>query len=97
MNKEVPEKLLDYRSKIDELDTELIDVLARRFQVVKNVGHLKVQEGMSVVQPSRAQEVVDKAMEMGSENGLDPEFIKQLYNLMISHAHDLEDEILEQS
>ncbi len=87
--------LEDYRRQIDALDQELIDVLARRFEVVKAVGHYKAGADVSVVQPARAQAVKNRAAEMAAEKGLDPDFIRELYEMMIDHAHALEDAILD--
>ena len=88
-------QLEEYRREIDALDIELIDVLARRIDVVRKVGHLKAETDMSVVQPTRAQAVKDRAAEMGLAKGLDEAFVRKIYDLMIDHAHALEHEILD--
>lgn len=88
-------KLEEFRKEIDALDIELVDVLARRFAVVRAVGRLKSGTDIAVVQPARAQAVKNRAAEMGEAKGLDPEFVRRLYGMMIDHAHELEDEILE--
>ncbi len=88
-------QLEEYRRQIDAIDVELIDVLARRFDVVKAVGRLKAGSDISVVQPARAQAVKNRAMEMGKAKGLSPDFVQALYDMMIEHAHALEDEIFE--
>lgn len=97
MSESVPEKLQEYRVQIDALDAELIDALAQRFEIVSEVGVLKSHEGMTAIQPERAQAVIDKAVEMGVAKGLDADFVRRLYEMMIDHAHVLEDEILEKS
>ncbi len=91
------ETLEEYRRQIDTLDIEFIDVLARRIAVVRAVGHLKAQTGLNVVQPARAQLVKDRAAAMGKEKGLDEEFVRAIYDMMIEHAHVLEHDILNAS
>lgn len=93
MTKQVPGKLEEYRARIDRIDAELIDALARRFEVVHAVGQLKAREGLPVVQAQRAQAVMDRAAMMGQEKGLDPDFVRRLYQMMIDHAHTLEHDI----
>ncbi|MGH1397850.1 MAG: chorismate mutase [Alphaproteobacteria bacterium] len=90
------EKLEQYRKEIDALDIELVDVLARRLAVVRAVGALKAETGLSVVQPERAKAVVDRAAEMGVEKGLSPDFIRALYHMMIDHAHVVEHDIIDE-
>jgi chorismate mutase-like protein len=87
-------ELEELRREIDALDIELIDVLARRIDVVRKVGKLKAGTDISVVQPARAQAVKNRAAEMGSDKGLDESFVRQVYDLMIDHAHELEHDIL---
>ena len=86
-------ELEEFRRQIDALDIELIDVLARRIDVVRKVGQLKAGTDISVVQPARAQAVKNRAAEMGAEKGLDDTFVRELYDLMIDHAHELEHDI----
>ena len=90
MSNQIPEQLEEYRQQIDALDAELVNVLARRFAVVRAVGELKVTEGLSVVQSARAEEVKSRAVDRGVAKGLDPEFVRALYEMMIDHAHVLE-------
>lgn len=88
-------QLEEYRRQIDALDVELIDVLARRFAVVRAVGEWKSGRNVSVVQPARAQAVKNRAAEMAAAKGLDGDFVRELYEMMIDHAHTLEDDILD--
>ncbi len=86
-------ELEELRKQIDVLDVELIDVLARRIDVVRKVGELKAGTDISVVQPARAQAVKNRAAEMAVQKGLDETFVRDFYDLMIDHAHDLEHDI----
>lgn len=90
----IPEELLAMRREIDELDQALVDVLAKRYDVVRRVGEFKTRHNMEAVQPVRAQAVKDRAVDLGTAQGLDREFMRKLYDLVIDHAHDMEHEIL---
>lgn len=89
-----PPELEAFRREIDECDRELIAVLARRFDVVRKVGAFKIGAQMEAIQPARAQAVKDRAVRLGQDAGLDPDFMRRLYEVMIDYAHDLEHEIL---
>lgn len=91
---DVPPELLKMREEIDALDQALIDVLAKRYDVVRRVGEFKTEHDMEAVQPVRAQAVKDRAVDLGEAKGLDREFTRKLYDLVIDHAHDMEHEIL---
>jgi len=95
MTSHIPPELALYRARIDALDLELIDVLARRFEVVRAVGALKARENMPVVQSTRAQAVIDRAVHLAQEKGLDTALVRQIYEMMIDTAHKLEHTILD--
>ncbi len=95
MDQNTPPELEAFRQQIDEYDRELIAALARRFGVVREVGAFKIGEQMEAIQPARAQAVKDAAVRMGQEQGLDPDFMRRLYEVLIDYAHDIEHEILE--
>lgn len=91
----IPPELQEYREQIDLCDREIIDALKRRFDVVHKVGEFKREAKMDAVQPVRAQAVKDRAVVWGQENGLDPEFVSRVYDVLIDYAHDLEHDILD--
>jgi len=94
MSEAVPPELEEYRKEIDACDQALIEALARRFEVVRKVGALKIDKDMDAVQPTRAQAVKDRAVRLGQDQGLDVDFMRRLYEVLIDYAHDLEHDIL---
>jgi chorismate mutase-like protein len=89
-------ELTKYREQIDALDVELIDVLKRRFDVIKAVGAFKAREGIEVVQSDRARFVIERAEKAAKDNGLNTDFVRKLYEKMIEIAHEMEHEIVDQ-
>ena len=94
MSDDTPKELLNFRAQIDAIDTALVDLLAQRFDVVRQVGEFKATKNMDAVQPVRAQAVKDAAVAMGVSKGLDEVFMRKLYDALIDYAHDMEHEIL---
>jgi chorismate mutase/prephenate dehydratase len=52
--------LSDYRTKIDDIDTQIAKLLTERFDTVDAVGEYKRAHGMNVLVPSRERDVLDK-------------------------------------
>tara|TARA_B100000029_G_C17517891_1_gene938784 strand:+ start:1288 stop:1593 length:306 start_codon:yes stop_codon:yes gene_type:complete len=90
----VPEELQNYRREIDELDVEFVELLVRRFEIVKNVAALKARTGMDVVQSDRAEQVKQRASDMADAQGLSGDFVRSIYEMMIDHAHVIEHDIV---
>ncbi len=82
--------LQNYRNDIDALDDRIISLLEERFKIVKKVGNYKVEHALDVVQTGRVQEVLDRVRGLALTHTLDPDFIENLYKIMIDHAHTLE-------
>ena len=97
MSGDIPQELKEFREQIDALDAQLLELLAKRFQIVRNVGHMKVEKNMEVVQADRAQEVIDMAAERAVQKGVPEKFIRKMYEAMIDEAHVIEHDIVAQS
>jgi chorismate mutase-like protein len=88
------QKLAELRSILDQLDARLLEVLAKRFEVCRDVATYKAEAHIPMMQPARAAEVKRRAIENGQARGLDGTFMAALYDLVIAEACRIEDEIL---
>lgn len=68
-----------FRDKINQLDKEIVHLLGERMQAARAIGAYKLAHKMEVVQSNRFNEVLQKAIHQGKEEGLSEEFIKALY------------------
>jgi chorismate mutase-like protein len=89
------EELLKFRKELDEIDQKLIDTLAHRFAVCRQVAEYKAEHAIPMMQPGRVLEVKNKAANRAVPAGLTERFAHDLYDLIISEACRMEDEIIE--
>lgn len=75
-------RLEDLRDQIDEADHELLNVLANRMEIARNIGTHKYYNNIAILQPKRWQEIINSRTKMGESKGLTNEFILKLYNLI---------------
>lgn len=71
-------ELEELRRLIDETDTELLDLLARRMEIARRIGALKHRSGMSVVQPHRYRQLIESRKAAGAALGLSPDFMQTI-------------------
>ena len=83
--------LQPYRERIDTLDDQIVDLLVRRFAVIREVAELKAARGIPSVLPARVTEVLDRNAAAAEAKGLDPDVVRQVFAYLIKHAHDIED------
>ena len=72
----VEERLTKLRGKIDRIDDELIEVLARRMETSDEIGSLKREAGMTVLQPGRYSRLVENRVAEASRLGLSESFMR---------------------
>lgn len=63
------------RQEIDEVDNEVLNLLAKRMQIVEQIGIYKKENNISILQPSRWSKLLEEAIAKGNEKGLSKEFI----------------------
>ncbi|MGL4853060.1 MAG: bifunctional 3-deoxy-7-phosphoheptulonate synthase/chorismate mutase type II [Phocaeicola sp.] len=73
------ENLAELRTQIDECDNDLIELLAKRMRVCREIGTFKKEKGMTVLQTNRYNEILDKRGAQGALCGMDAEFIKHVF------------------
>lgn len=73
------ENIVALRKQIDEIDDALIDLLAKRMRVSREIGQYKKEHGMTIVQTSRYSEILDKRGAQGSLMGIGADCIKQIF------------------
>jgi len=84
-----------FRQEIDALDSQIIEALAKRFEIAKRVADFKKQQGIPMMQPDRVEAVKRRRRELGMQHGLDGGFMVARYSLIIQETCRREDEIIE--
>ncbi len=70
------------RAQIDEIDNTLMDLLAKRFRVCREIGTFKKEHNMTVLQTGRYNEILEKRGAQASLCGMDAEFAAQVFELI---------------
>ena len=83
MNTEI---LQEYRARIDELDEQLICLLAERFEITKTVGELKAETGLPAADPQREKEQIARLHEIARNEGMDPVFGEKVFRLIVDEV-----------
>ncbi len=76
--KQSTEDLVDLRREIDELDNNLLEILAKRMRVSKEIGTYKKEHGIAVLQTGRYNEILEKRINNGEKLGMSHEFMRTI-------------------
>ena len=83
-NIDLTSSLATLRKSIDEIDNDLIDLLARRMAISREIGQYEKDNGLTVVQTRRYSEILDKRAAHGALKGIDAGCIKNIFE----HIHE---------
>lgn len=86
--------LAPFRAEIDIIDAQMVELLARRFEVVKHVIAVKQAEGLAALLPERVEDVIDKVSARAETQGVPPELVEKLWRVLIEWVIEYENERL---
>ncbi len=86
--------LQDYRKEIDDLDQELLAILSKRMEVVKNIGEYKKSHNTTILQKSRWESIVDRTLQLSNRLELNPDFIKIVLKAIHDESINIQENIL---
>lgn len=90
---DVKEIMKPYRERIDALDDQIVDLLVERTGIIREVGHLKHENGIPSVIQSRVDEVRERNAERAAAKGMNAEIVREIYARLVEFSCNLEDEI----
>ncbi len=79
----------EIRAAIDEIDEQIVALLGQRFEYVKAITRFKKTEE-DVRAPERYNAVLQQRRVWAEEAGLNPDWIEEMYRLLIGHFINVE-------
>lgn len=78
------------REEIARIDRELVELLARRLQLAVEIGRVKGDLRLPIMDPGREAEVVRRAAALARERGIDPELARDVFWRVIAQARTVQ-------
>ncbi|EHQ24492.1 chorismate mutase [Mucilaginibacter paludis] len=91
---EVKDKLAILRNDIDKIDDLVIQKIAERMQIVEKIGNYKKDNGITILQVNRWDEILQKRTAYGAALKLSKEFTEKLLELLHSESIRKQTEIM---
>lgn len=80
------DKLDKIRQKLDKTDRKIIDALAKRQELIRDVSELKITDRKHIRDFEREEELLEKITRLAREAGLDRYFAEELFKDIIHHS-----------
>lgn len=88
------ENIKTLRNQIDEIDNQLIEILAKRMRISREIGQYKKEHHMTPVQTSRYNEILEKRSAQAALIGINAECIKGIFEFIHEESVRQQMEIL---
>jgi chorismate mutase/prephenate dehydrogenase len=86
MDNQITDELEKSRSRIDQIDSKIIDLLTERQIEVEKVLAYKKSHKMAVRHPAREEDMISRRRIMAREKGLDPDYIEELFRSLLRQS-----------
>ena len=84
----------EFRKKINDIDSEIIKLLAERRKLSREIVNIKNQKQSSVRDKNREKELLTQLIDLGEKEGLDSNFVTKVFHEIIDDSVKLQNEIL---
>lgn len=91
VKKQDKNKVKEYRKKIDEIDTQILELLNNRLRIAKEIGKFKRERRIEVYQPAREKEIYDRLCKKNKDRLLPNSVLNAIYREIISVSLSCED------
>lgn len=92
----IDEQLLQKRNKIDELDQQILVLLAERMQIALDIGNMKKNNHITILQMQRWNNVLNDRLCEAQKLHLNPDFVQKIFELIHDQAIQLQNFIMNQ-
>lgn len=92
---DVEHDLAGLRAEIDDIDGELLQLLARRMEVSAQIGEYKKSHNVAVVQMDRWKKILDDHVATGADMGLSPILINKVFEAIHQASIERQGRIME--
>jgi chorismate mutase len=87
-------KLEELRSEIDKIDAELLEILARRLDIVSEIGKYKRENNITILQIKRWRNIINERLADGTSRGMSKEFLRNMLELVHNESIRMQNEIM---
>ncbi len=88
-NADTQGRIEELRSRVDEVDRELIRILNERARVVQEIVSIKAEAGKPLFDPKREEEILRKVAEV-NEGPIYDSSMREIFELILHRIRDLE-------
>ena len=83
---DIPAELLAIRQRIDDIDQDLVALLAERFKLTHEIGLLKANRELDPLDPHREAQKLEALTALSEAGKLDPDLVRDIFRRIMQQA-----------
>ena len=87
--------LEEFRARLNVIDEEWVRLLGKRIQICREVAHYKREHAVPMMQSARVEAVKERCASLAVNHNVDPDFVRDLYSMVIRETCRIENEIID--
>lgn len=91
---EFKDKLSELRTSIDIIDEEIINLLAKRIQLIKEIGKYKKMNKVTILQAKRWENIIKERKDLARELDISEDFIEEILKTIHKESINIQTDIL---
>jgi len=88
------DKLTELRKQIDYFDDEMMKIFEKRMKISEVIGENKKKSNITILQPQRWSEILDKRIKMGTGMGLSQEFVTKIFRAIHQESINRQNKVM---
>ena len=80
------DRIFKLRKEIDQINQQILSLIAERQDVSVAIGALKVAQGLPLYSETREAELLEKFRADASRMDLDPDYVEELMRVVLEHS-----------
>ena len=86
--------IAELRSRIDQYDDQLLDLLETRMNTAETIGKYKRENNITILQSNRWEQIINKAVGKGKDKGLSEEFICKVFEALHQESINHQNQVM---
>lgn len=91
------DKIKQIRRHIDRIDTVIITALAERMSLMPEIAEYKKKNDIPIFDEEREVEIMNKLKKIAKEQGLDEDFVEEVFLSIFNEAKRIQNEVISKS
>ncbi len=85
------QRIENARRKVDQLDSQILDILAKRFEIVKQIGELKAERNLPVRDEPRESALLTDILAQAAERNLNQNLVQRVFFEVIEYGRKIQE------